>query len=273
MFIARSGHRPIDTLRPMEMESYRTDRLTKDKVAPETVGKEVRRLQAAFRRGVKWKKPDFNPLEETKAPRGVRSVAVRFYGRLAMRKLYHANPDRARCGCSWPTQDYAEESWLGFARNRWPGAGSGWKASQTREDGQGRTKSGKWREVPLNRYVRWALRRLPDPLVAVHKDTASDWFASDAKRAGIGGSLHRLRHTFCEHMVMAGVPLRRVQILASHADYVTTEKYYAHLTPEGDDGDVAKLRYRSAPLGPLGPNPVDMREQVRNALDCPCLSY
>ena len=108
---------------------------------------------------------------------------------------------------------------------------------------QGRTKSGKWREVPLNRYARWALRHLPDPLVAVHKDTVSDWFASDAKRAGIGGSLHRLRHTFCAHMVMAGVPLRRVQILAGHADYATTEKYYAHLTPEGDDGAVAKLRY------------------------------
>ncbi len=51
----------------MEMESYKTDRLTKDKVAPETVGKEVRRLQAAFRRGVKWKELDFNPLEETQA--------------------------------------------------------------------------------------------------------------------------------------------------------------------------------------------------------------
>lgn len=67
LFIARFGHRSIDTLRPMEMESYKTDSLTKDKVAPETVGKEVRRLQAAFRRGVKWKKLDFNPLEETQA--------------------------------------------------------------------------------------------------------------------------------------------------------------------------------------------------------------
>ena len=52
-----------------------------------------------------------------------------------------------------------------------------------------------------------------------------------------------LRHTFCAHMVMAGVPLRRVQILAGHADYATTEKFYAHLTPEGDDGAMAKLRY------------------------------
>jgi len=82
----------------------------------------------------------------------------------------------------------------------------------------------------------------PSAIVA-HNDMLSDWFASDAKRVGIGGSLNRLRHTFCAHMVMAGVPLRRVQILAGHADYATTEKFYAHLTPEGDDGTVAKLRY------------------------------
>jgi len=44
-------------------------------------------------------------------------------------------------------------------------------------------------------------------------------------------------------MVIAGVRLRWVQILPWHANYATTEKYYAHLTPEGDDGKVAKPRY------------------------------
>ncbi|WP_338011942.1 tyrosine-type recombinase/integrase [Stenotrophomonas indicatrix] len=77
----------------------------------------------------------------------------------------------------------------------------------------------------------------------MHKDTVSDWSKKDSELAGIGGHLHRLRHTFCAHMVMAGVPLRRVQLLAGHADYATTEKYYVHLTPDGDDRAVAKLRY------------------------------
>lgn len=70
----------------------------------------------------------------------------------------------------------------------------------------------------------------------------SDWSASDANLAGIGGSLHRPRHTFCAHMVITIGPLRRVQILAGHADYATTEKYCANLTSEGDDGAVAKQR-------------------------------
>ncbi|APO93723.1 hypothetical protein OR60_21890 [Xanthomonas vesicatoria] len=57
-FIAKFGHRPIDTLRPVEMEGYKRDRLLTDKAAPETVGKEIRRLQAAFRRGMEWKELD-----------------------------------------------------------------------------------------------------------------------------------------------------------------------------------------------------------------------
>lgn len=86
-FIARFGHRAIDFLRPIEMEGYKTDLLTVDKVAPETMGKEMRRLQAAVRRGVKWKELDVNPLEEVTAPRGVRSVAVRFYSKEAIDSL------------------------------------------------------------------------------------------------------------------------------------------------------------------------------------------
>lgn len=241
-FIAQFGHRPIDTIRPMEIEGYKRQRLVTDKAAPETVGKEIRRLQAAFNRGVEWKELDVNPLEVVKAPRGVRSVAVRFYDRQAMRRLYRANPARA------PLWMFLAHT--GLRRGEVVALGKAAAVSGRLhiesvpdETGAGRTKSGKWREVPLNRYARWALRRLPDPIVSVHQDTVSDWFAKDAAKAGIGGSLHRLRHTFCAHMVIAGVPLRRVQILAGHADYATTEKYYAHLTPEGDDGAVRKLRF------------------------------
>lgn len=47
-----------------------------------------------------------------------------------------------------------------------------------------------------------------------------------------------------EHgMANTGVPLRQVQILAGHPDYATTEKYYAHLPPEGDDRAARKLRF------------------------------
>ena len=236
------GHRPIDTLRPIELEAYKTQRLVKDKMAPETVGKEVRRLQAALRCGVQWKELDANPFEGIQAPRGVRSVAVRFYTADAMQQLYAANAARANL---WRFMAHTgiRRGELMHLRHENVVAGRLLVESDPDEDGDGRTKSGKWREVPLNAYAAAALATLPDPLVSVHKDTVSDWFKDDATAAGVGGSLHRLRHTFCAHMVMAGVPLRRVQLLAGHADYATTEKYYAHLASDGDAAAVATLSF------------------------------
>lgn len=239
-FIARFGHRPIDTLRATEIESYKRDRLVKDKAAPETVGKEIRRLAAAFKRGVEWKELDVNPLDGVKAPRGVRDVAVRFYDRSAMRKLYRANRSRAFLWMFLANTGLRRGEVVGLGKSSVIG-GRLRIESTPDEDGKGRTKSGRWREVPLNRKAVFALSRLTDPLVAVHEDTLSDWFARDAKAAKVGGSLHRLRHTFCAHMAIKGVPLRRIQLLAGHADYATTEKYYAHLTPEGDNGAVRRL--------------------------------
>jgi integrase len=103
-----------------------------------------------------------------------------------------------------------------------------------------RTKSGKWREVPLNAAAVEALESLPDKFVSVHADTLSDWFKEDVKTAEIGGTLHRLRHTFCAHLAIAGVPLRRIQKFAGHADYKTTEMY-AHLCPTGGMSEVQKI--------------------------------
>jgi len=241
-FIERFGDRPIDSIRAVEVEQYKRSRLLDDKAAKETVGKEIRRLKAAFNRGLEWKELDVNPLATVKAPRGVRSVAVKFYDRAAMRRLYRANPGRAPLWLFVAHTGLCRGEVIGLEKSSVV-VDRLLVESDPDETGAGRTKSGKWREVPLNRYAKWALRHLPDPLVSVHKDTASDWFAKDAATAGIGGHLHRLRHTFCAHMVMSGVPLRRVQVLAGNADYSTTEKYYAHLAPEGDTDAVRGLKF------------------------------
>lgn len=233
--------RPIDSIRAVEVEQYKRSRLLDDKAAKETVGKDIRRLKAAFNRGVEWKELDVNPLASVKAPRGVRSVAVKFYDRAAMRRLYRANPALAALWLFMAHTGLRRGEVIGLEKSSVVG-GRLLVESDPDETGVGRTKSDKWREVPLNRYARWALRHLPDPLVSVHKDTVSDWFKKDSEHAGIGGHLHSLRHTFCAHMVMGGLPVRRVQLLAGHADYATTEEYYAHLTPDGDDQAVAILR-------------------------------
>ena len=239
-FLLTFGPRPIDTIRAIEVEAWKAERL---KIcAPETVGKELRRFKAAFKRGMEWGELDCNPVATVKAPRGARSVAVRFYttkqvGLLAQtrrgplwRFLACTGLRRGEAVKVVQSRDVVADGALTVIR------------VESEPDDRGRTKSGKWREVPLNAAAEASLIELPDRIAPVHPDTLGDWFTEDAKEVGVGGTLHRLRHTFCAHLVMAGVPLRRVQLLAGHADYKTTEMY-AHLAPEGGQGAVDKLAF------------------------------
>lgn len=240
-FIAKFGHRPCDSIEPTEIEDYKTRRLVDDKAAPETVGKELRRLKAAFKRGIGWNAITANPFASVAAPRGARSVAVKFYSAAQMASLYAANPERAPL---WALIANTGMRRGEACKMRKADVVSGKLLIESIPDetGEGRNKSARWREVPLNKRALAALERLPDPIVAVHADTLGDWFAADAAAAGVGGSLHRLRHTFCAHLAQAGVPLRRIQLLAGHADYKTTEQY-AHLVPAKARYTVDKLKF------------------------------
>ena len=53
-------------------------------------------------------------------------------------------------------------------------------------------------------------------------------------------NLHKLRHTFCSHLAMGGVPMKAIQVWAGHADLKTTQRY-VHLSPEGMDGMISVL--------------------------------
>lgn len=93
----------------------------------------------------------------------------------------------------------------------------------------GRTKSGKWRAVPLNGYARRALMRLgTDRLVECHNDTLSDWFREDADSVGVQGTTHWLRHTFCTVLAQQSVSAHDIKELAGHSSITVTEKYMHH---------------------------------------------
>jgi integrase len=55
------------------------------------------------------------------------------------------------------------------------------------------------------------------------------------KAAGLrdNGGLHILRHTFCSHLAMAGVPVLEIQQLAGHA-HLSTTLGYMHLAPNAN---------------------------------------
>lgn len=238
--LAAFGNRPIDTIKTAEIEHWKTQRLKV--AAPETVGKEIRRFKAAMKRGIKWGEIDKDPFEHVSAPRGARSVAVKFYTVTDIAKLSET-PNGALwrfMACTGLRR--SEAARVVQSRDVVADGATTVLRIESDPDGSGRTKSGRWREVPLNAAAEACLMHLPDRIAGVHPDTLSDRFRADAALAGVGGTLHRLRHTFCAHLVMAGVPLRRVQLLAGHADYKTTETY-AHLAPEGAADAVNKLEF------------------------------
>jgi integrase len=104
------------------------------------------------------------------------------------------------------------------------------------------TKGGRHRIVPLTPELAAALhayRHLKGPLVLyslkgkpLSNRTIRNWLARAQKRANLepNGGIHILRHTFCSHLAMAGVPVKAIQELAGHRDIKTTMKYM-HLSP------------------------------------------
>ena len=61
-----------------------------------------------------------------------------------------------------------------------------------------------------------------------------------ARRAQQPDGVHILRHTFCSHLAMLGVPTRAIQELAGHKDLSTTQRYM-RLSPAALDAAIKLL--------------------------------
>nr|WP_249352558.1 MULTISPECIES: tyrosine-type recombinase/integrase [unclassified Rudaea] len=73
------------------------------------------------------------------------------------------------------------------------------------------------------------------------KDAPTRAFAGAAKKVGIRGNLHILRHTFCSHLLMHRVSLRTAQALAGHSNFAITEQY-AHFATQDKTEVADKIR-------------------------------
>jgi integrase len=105
-----------------------------------------------------------------------------------------------------------------------------------------RTKSGKGRDVPLNRAVYEALAPLrsdaggPEATGRVWGtitkiDTAYNTALVRAKILDPDVNFHTLRHTFASHYVMRGGSIVKLQAILGHASVRTTQ-IYARLAPD-----------------------------------------
>jgi integrase len=204
--------------------------------APATVVKSIKMARAAYKRAMKHRHVADNPFERVELPKVVTSRAPPYFSRDDLKKLFAA--DR---GAIW--QFMAN---TGLRRGEMSKA----RRSDVREGKlyvestpTGRTKSARWRWVPLNKQAADALKSLGDDrLVECHVDTLNDWFIEDAEPLKIEGSPHWLRHTFCTYLAQAGVSLHDIKELAGHSSITMTEKY-AHHCPGAGLAAIGKLDF------------------------------
>jgi integrase len=109
----------------------------------------------------------------------------------------------------------------------------------------GLPKGNKMRMVPMTTRLTEALRahrHLRGSRVLCRDDggTATakviqKWLYAAQRRATLPDKgPHTLRHTFCSHLAMRGVPARAIQELAGHVNLTTTQRYM-HLSPAALD--------------------------------------
>lgn len=187
--------------------------------------KALKLARAAFRRAVKHRRLARSPLEGVEIPQSLTSKAPPWFTREQLRQLA-----RTPRGAAWVFMTATGLRRAEMVKARRQDVRDGILLVES--NAEGRTKSGKWRAVPLNCYAKRALRHLgADRLIECHADTLTDWFLKDARSMGVAGRLHDLRHTFCTILAQQGVSLHQIQVLAGHSSVTVTERY-AHHCPD-----------------------------------------
>jgi integrase len=214
------GSTPLNLLTVEQGEEYKVAR--RPLVKAWTLNKEWRVLMAIINRAVDTKVVAENPLTAVKAPKPLDSKPHHYYQEHELKLLYR----QSAYGAIWRFMANT-----GVRRGEALNLRRIWITDAVRIEstGEERTKAGEWRKIPLTEGARKALERIKAEgvylLPRMAPGSLSRAFAKDAKRAGVGGSLHCLRHTYICHLLLAGVPIRTVQLYAGHASISTTEKY------------------------------------------------
>lgn len=232
--------RPLAALAQVEIERWVAARAAA--VKPGTVEKELRTLKALLNKATEWKLIDSNPAENVAPPQNVESEPIHWYTPSELKRLYKVDRDHAAC---WQFLANTGLRRREAMQLRWTDIrdGSIWVTSRE----GARTKSARWRQIPLSPGAAAALSRLRRGnqsiyvLPRIAKESWSRAFAKATERAKVGGSLHSLRHTFAANLVAQGVNLRVVQRLMGHATIKTTEQY-AHVAGTTLESAVSGLK-------------------------------
>ena len=226
------GMTPISAIKRRDVETYKQLRMQTG-AAPATVSKELRTLQASLNKAVEWEMIDKNPIKGVKPPKDHNASPPKWYTKEELIRLYNADSNYQAVWQLFVNTGLRRSEMLNL---EWSNITSDTiKVISTTE---ARTKSSKWRMIPITNGAKIALKALRERDIKrttvidqITPYSLSRAFARTLNRASLTGTLHCLRHTFCSHLVMSGIPLRTVQVLAGHSTIKVTEQY-AHLSDD-----------------------------------------
>jgi integrase len=246
--------RPLLALTIDLVDDYKRQRFT-DGAAAGTIIKEIRTLKALLNHAVETGVITHNPVQYAKAPRDLASRPPRWYTKEELGLIYATELTIPKEATTEDAELHRQYRWSwqlmvnsGMRRGeaiqlKWADIGQD-ELRIVSEPGA-RTKSGKWRVVPITQGAAEAIESLRRPrefvLPQVTPYSLTRAFSRTLGRAELTGSVHALRHTFCSQLVQAGIPLRTVQVLAGHSSIRITEKY-AHLAPSSLRDAIVGLR-------------------------------
>ena len=238
------GSVPIAQIGPRQVHDYTAARLATG-AKPATVLKECQTLRAALRFAVRLEVLQVNRAALADLPRDTTSRPPRWYTAEELTALYAAELAPLPSQSDEHRELHPRLRWTwglmantGLRRGealhlRWRHVGRD-EIRIVSEEGA-RTKSAKWRLVPVGEGAAEALEALRGDrewvVPQIRPESLSRAHVRTCERAGVqDGHIHCLRHTYAAHLVQRGVPLRTVQVLMGHASMKTTEQY-AHLAP------------------------------------------
>lgn len=220
-------------LTPWLIERYKHDRLAakvhEKALRPTTINRELSCLRRCLNLQIKWGKAEDNPVSKVKFfPEDGRRE--RILSPAEIQKLVETCTEHSR-----PFVMLALNTGMRLGEI----LGLTWDQVDLR---QGvitltRTKSGKWRKIPVNDLTRQMFEALPRPGPYVfggaqpYSAIKTAWLGA-CKRAGLEGlRFHDLRHTWASYLVESGVDLRTVQELGGWSSLELVERY-SHPTPD-----------------------------------------
>jgi integrase len=231
----------LSQITPGDIEKWKASRMSRvgrtrhgeqGVMSSETAAKELRTLKAVLNKAVEWGEGiDKSPAKTVKAPKNLRAAPIHWYTKAELAKLYRDS----KYAPIWKLMANAGLRRAEAQQLRWRDVDLKGEMLNILSTENERTKSGKWRHVNLSKNAKSALAALKKKtgkleyvVPRMAGPSLSRAFRLDVEARGLAGSLHSLRHSYGAHLVMAGVPLRTVQVLMGHASFTTTERY-AHV--------------------------------------------